>query len=290
MVLSRERGAGVGFVPIGFAGVGGWLFLASSGVGWDVAELVESRPGFGDVAAPGFTVGAGSADGFGSEAGFAGGFRLESLTGSPVGSAERSGLGLPGAFDLEPGSAAGFAPVFGSGLMVRFGPGDGVRFGLLAGSGREAGLGLVAGSGCVVRLGLVAGFGLLWALGLAVRFGTGVGLGLVVGSGPGAGLETGFAAGFGSVLEPGLVVGLPVVGLVTEVRTELGSVAAFGPSTVVFGAGLGVESMPLTMVDVGGGTGLVCWAVAGSGLVLVELGLVFGVRTESGDELVSGPC
>ncbi|WP_275295681.1 hypothetical protein [Amycolatopsis sp. La24] len=155
-----------------------------------------------------------------------------------------------------------------------------------------AGLGFAARSGLGAGLGLGLVAGLLWALGSAVGLGSGVGLGLVVGSGPGAGLETGFAAGFGSVLEPGLVAGLrlPVVGPVTEVRTGLGSVAGFEPSTVVFGEGLGVESMPLTLVDVGGGTGLVCWAVAGSGLVLVELGLVFGVRTESGDEFVSGPC
>ncbi|MFE3175351.1 hypothetical protein ACFXPA_17945 [Amycolatopsis sp. NPDC059090] len=65
-----------------------------------------------------------------------------------------------------------------------------------------------------------------------------------------------------------------------------------GPSTVSFGAGLGVEPMPLTLVDVGGGTGLGSAVKAGSaewfglGLTLVEPGVGFGERTESGDGFV----
>ncbi|MER6761841.1 MULTISPECIES: hypothetical protein [Amycolatopsis] len=65
-----------------------------------------------------------------------------------------------------------------------------------------------------------------------------------------------------------------------------------GPSTVSFGAGLGVEPMPLTLADVGGETGLGSAVEAGLaewfglGLTLVEPGVGFGVRTESGDEFV----
>ncbi|WP_143271494.1 hypothetical protein [Amycolatopsis echigonensis] len=92
----------------------------------------------------------------------------------------------------------------------------------------------------------------------------------------------------------------------------------FGSLTVVFGAGLGIESMPLTLADVGGGTGLGCGVVAGSaeagesgfvlgfGLVLglaepVVVAVEPGARTESaegfapvmfglGEVVMFGPC
>ncbi|MGV9296636.1 hypothetical protein [Amycolatopsis sp. NPDC003676] len=67
--------------------------------------------------------------------------------------------------------------------------------------------------------------------------------------------------------------------------------AGFGPSMVAFGAGLGVESMPLTLVDVAGGTGLGSGVTGGLaelvGRMLVEPGLESGVRPEAGDEFAS---
>ncbi|MYW90382.1 hypothetical protein G3I59_07035 [Amycolatopsis rubida] len=134
-------------------------------------------------------------------------------------------------------------------------------------------VGLAAGSG------VVGGFGLGWVLGF----------GVVAGPGEAAGFEVRLATGFGRALGTGSALVGP--GLATEVRTGLGSGAGeacgFEPSTVVLGAGPGVESMPLTLLEVGGGTGLGCGLAAGSGefgLVLaLEPWLVFGVRTASGD-------
>ncbi|WP_158688077.1 MULTISPECIES: hypothetical protein [Actinomycetes] len=121
--------------------------------------------------------------------------------------------------------------------------------------------------------------GLGWVLGPDLEARSGA----TAGFGPGLVSESGVLTGFGWVPGVGSAVGvgLPVVepGWGTAVWAGLGpGVAGDGPSTVVFGAGLGVESMPLTLVDVGGGTGF-------GSVEAGELGPVVGpgVRTESGE-------
>ncbi|WP_220817962.1 hypothetical protein [Amycolatopsis echigonensis] len=143
--------------------------------------------------------------------------------------------------------------------------------------------------------------------------------GLAAGSGlAGFGLALVSVAGFGAVFVIGSVGwwGFPVVGPGEACSGVTGM--WFGSLTVVFGAGLGVESMPLTLADVGGGTGLGCGVVAGSaeagesgfvlgfGLVLglaepVVVAVEPGARTESaegfaavmfglGESVPFGPC
>ncbi|WP_370935818.1 hypothetical protein [Amycolatopsis sp. cg13] len=152
------------------------------------------------------------------------------------------------------------------------------------GSATGAGFALVAGSGeeLVLRAGFAgdgAGLGLAEGFGLADRSGLGAGFGLV------DRVDPGLAVGWlGSAVELRMGLGSGVGEGACAVLTGVG----FGPPMVAFGAGPGVESMPLTLVDVGGGTGLGSGAAAGLaevfGLVLAEPGLGFGVRTESGDE------
>ncbi|WP_158684502.1 hypothetical protein [Amycolatopsis orientalis] len=260
--------AGLGLV-VGLGSVAGFVLVAwfGSAVGLvlvagfgAVVELCA-----GDGVAFELAAEAEGVDGVGAES--AGGFRLEPVAGPAIGVAARFGVGLCAAFVLGADSGAGCVP------GVERGPAGG--FGSTAGFEPRSAVGL----------------GLCWV----PWFGWAEGCGA---AGVGCVAEPG-VAGLRPVLGSGVAAwfGLPVVrwGLTGDVWTSLeteGVGARLGPSRVVFGVGLGVESMPLTLVDVGGGTALDCWAAAGLGefeSVLLGLWLVFWVRTGSGEVVAFGP-
>ncbi|WP_409179301.1 hypothetical protein F9C11_22340 [Amycolatopsis sp. VS8301801F10] len=232
------------------------------------------------------------------------GFGMELASESVPGVAFRFGLGLPAVSGFEPGFGRGLPAEVGS--AARSGFGWAFEPGLLAGFWvAGAGVGSAAGFGPRFAAGLGLGCvpGLGWAAGPGVTAGFGL---FETGVAAGFGLfEIGLAAGFGSVFAAGVVVWLrlPGVGsgLAAEVRIGVGKACdGLGPSTVVFGEGLGVESMPLTLVDVGGGTGLGCgvaesgladglWLVLGAGPADgVAPGVGFGEALPTGDEWPDG--
>ncbi|MFD2473441.1 hypothetical protein [Amycolatopsis silviterrae] len=171
---------------------------------------------------------------------------------------------------------AGFAPVeevlvFWAGVGAGVGLADGPGWGLAAG----------VGSGRVVRLGRgsVVGFG----RGSVAELGFGVGAGAGAGFDPGFGAGVGVGPVIGEVVEGtglgvedcfGFEAGLPAWCVLVSGVGEAwdGGWLVTGPVVPGVEVGLGAESMPVTLVDVGGGGGLGCVNVAGLGFELVGVG------------------